>query len=39
MIEIYDFDSDIIINEFLGSEESDKRKEYIQNHEFSIAEL
>lgn len=39
MIELYDFDSDEILKDFLSSEESDKRKEYIRNHEFSIAKV
>lgn len=39
MIEIYNFDSPEIIKDFLSSEESDKRKEYIRNHKFSIASL
>ena len=39
MIDIYDFDNINIINDFLGSEESDKRKNYIRNHSFSIARL
>lgn len=39
MIEIYDFDDPEILKDFLSSDESDKRKEYIRNHEFSIADL
>lgn len=39
MIVKFDFDDPEIINDFLSSEESDKRKEYIRNNEFSIATL
>lgn len=39
MIETYDFDNKEILNDFLSSEESDKRKDYILNHSFSIAKL
>lgn len=39
MIEIYNFDDFEIIKNFLSSEESDKRKKYISEHEFSIASL
>ena len=39
MIELYEFNNDQILNDFLSSSESDKRKEYIRNHEFSIAKV
>lgn len=39
MIETYNFDNQEILNDFLSSEESDKRKDYILNHSFSIAKL
>lgn len=39
MIVKFNFDDPEIINDFLSSEESDKRKEYIRNNEFSIATL
>ena len=39
MIEKFEFNNEQILNDFLGSKESDKRKEYIRNHEFSIAKV
>lgn len=39
MIELYEFNNDQILKDFLSSEESDKRKDYIRNHEFSIAKV
>ena len=39
MIELYKFNNDQILKDFLSSEESNKRKKYIQDHEFSIAKV
>lgn len=40
MIDVFDFkNSSNIINDFLSSSESDKRKNYIKSHTFSIANL
>lgn len=39
MIENYEFDNPQILKEFLSSEDSDKRKEYIRHHNFSIAKV
>ena len=39
MIELFDFNSDQILKDFLSTEESDKRKEYIRNNDFSIAKI
>ena len=39
MIEYFDYDDPQILKDFLSSEESDKRKEYIRNNDFSIAKI
>lgn len=39
MIEYFDFDDPQILKDFLSSDESDKRKEYIRNNNFSIAKI
>lgn len=39
MIELFEFDDDEVIDDWLGDGKSDKRKEYIQENEFSIAKL
>lgn len=39
MIEVYNFDSKEIIDDFMATDKADKRKEYIQNKTFSIASL
>ena len=39
MIELYNFDDIKIMAEFLATEESDARKEYIRNNNFSIAKV
>lgn len=39
MIQKLNFDDTEIINDFMSSKESDTRKSYIQNHNFSIASL
>lgn len=39
MIELYNFDDYKIMSEFLATEESDARKEYIRNNNFSIAKV
>ena len=39
MIEIFEFDSDKVMTEFLAADESDARKQYILNNNFSIAKI
>mgnify|MGYP004462047497 CR=1 FL=1 len=39
MIEIFNFDSDKVMAEFLATDESDARKQYILNNNFSIAKI
>ena len=39
MIKMYDWDSNEIIDDWLNEKKADKRKEYIQNNNFSIAKI
>lgn len=39
MIEKFEFDSEEVMKEFLSTDESDARKQYILNNDFSIAKV
>lgn len=39
MIELFEFDSDEVIDDWFGDTKQDKRKEYIQANNFSIAKV